>query len=131
MEYDNTNSGALFSASNQSIVRSGKVDVEGNESRMAIIQTKTKDGNVIYSIYKEIGNINPNKNKTSDKQPDMTGEIETPNGQYMVWGRKKTSQKNKTDYTSLSLAPKDEDKSTPPSASPPPQNDELNDDVPF
>lgn len=130
MEYDNTNSGALFSASNQSIVRSGKVNVEGHDSRMAIIQTKTKDGDVIYSIYKEIGNINPTKNKTSDKQPDMTGEIETPNGQYMVWGRKKTSQKN-VDYTSLSLAPKDEDKVTPPSASPPPQNEELNDDVPF
>lgn len=130
MEYDNTNSGALFSASNQSIVRSGKVNIEGHESRMAIIQTKTKDGSVIYSIYKEIGYINPTKNKTSDKQPDMTGEIETPNGQYMVWGRKKTSPKN-NDYTSLSLAPKDEDKVTPPSASPPPQNEELNDDVPF
>lgn len=131
MEYDNTNSGALFSASNQSIVRSGKVNIEGHESRMAIIQTKTKDGGVIYSIYKEIGNINPAKNKTSDKQPDMTGEIETPMGQYMVWGRKKTSQNN-VDYTSLSLKPKDEEINTPPSANPPTkESDELNDDVPF
>lgn len=130
MDYDNTNTGVMYNAEHQSIVRSGTVNVEGNESRMAIIQTKTKDGKIIYSIYKEVGLVNPTKNKTSDKQPDMTGEIETPNGQYMVWGRKKTSQKN-NDYTSLSLKPKDEDKNTPPSASPPSQNDDLNDDVPF
>lgn len=130
MDYDNTNTGVMYNAEHQSIVRSGTVNVEGSESRMAIIQTKTKDGNIIYSIYKEVGLVNPTKNKTSDKQPDMTGEIETPNGQYMVWGRKKTSQKN-NDYTSLSLKPKDENKNTPPSASPPPKNDELNDDVPF
>lgn len=130
MDYDNTNTGVMYNAEHQSIVRSGTVNVEGSESRMAIIQTKTKDGNIIYSIYKEVGLVNPTKNKTSDKQPDMTGEIDTPNGQYMVWGRKKTSQKN-NDYTSLSLKPKDENKNTPPSASPPPKNDELNDDVPF
>lgn len=131
MDYDNTNTGVMYNAEHQSIVRSGTVNVEGSESRMAIIQTKTKDGNIIYSIYKEVGLVNPTKNKTSDKQPDMTGEIETPNGQYMVWGRKKKSQKNGVDYTGLSLKPKDEDKNTPPSASPPPKNDELNDDVPF
>jgi len=143
-DYDNTNSGALYPADNMKpvgrkdwddlkIIRQGKVDVEGSESRMVITQSTSREGktyfevyqsvkdrtlvventdrngNTYYEFFEKIGPIYTNDRKRTDKDADMSGTI-TPNGgelgEYMIWGRKRTT-KSGNPMTSVSFAPKE------------------------
>ena len=142
-DYDNTNSGALYPADNMKpigrkdwddlkIIRQGKVDVEGSESRMVITQSTSREGktyfevyqsvgdrilvaentdrngNTYYEFFQKVGPIYTNDRKRTDKDADMSGTI-TPNGgemgEYMIWGRKRTT-KSGDPMTSVSFAPK-------------------------
>ncbi len=102
-EYDDTNRGALFPAEDQKIIRSGPVNIDGNQEHCAIVQTKTKSGKTIFEFYQKIGAIFPNE-KRNENDADMSGNLETKSGPMKVWGRKKQS-KNGNDYTAISLAP--------------------------
>lgn len=142
-DYDNTNSGALYPAEHMKpigrkdwddlkIIRQGKVDVEGSESRMVITQATSRegktyfevyqsvgdrvlvaevtdrDGNTYFEFFKKVGPIFTNDRKRTDKDADMSGTI-TPDdgslGEYMIWGRKRTT-KSGVAMTSVSFAPK-------------------------
>ena len=148
-DYDNTNSGALYSADNMKpigrkdwddlkIIRQGKVDVEGSESRMVITQSTSREGkayfevyqsvgdrvlvaentdrngNTYYEFFQKVGPIYTNDRKRTDKDADMSGTI-TPNGgemgEYMIWGRKRTTKAGDP-MTSVSFAPKKKQESS-------------------
>ena len=165
-EYDNTNSGALYPAEHMKpvgradwddlkILRQGKVDVEGNESRMVITQSTSRDGktyfevyqaigervlvtevtdrdgNTYFEFYKKIGPIYANDRKRTERDADMSGTVipgDGSGGEYMIWGRKRET-KSGVKMTSVSLAPKERKSETPTSSSY--QNNELDEDTPF
>jgi len=104
MEYDNTNSGALFNAENQKLLRSGPVNINGNDEYMAIVQSKTRSGKTIFEVFQKVGVVFPNE-KRDENDADMSGNISNlKDGLEMkIWGRKRES-KNGNPFTSISLA---------------------------
>tara|TARA_R110000751_G_scaffold56451_4_gene120421 strand:+ start:4140 stop:4535 length:396 start_codon:yes stop_codon:yes gene_type:complete len=105
-EYDNTNSGALFNTSNQKLLRSGPVNVEGSDETLCIIQTETKNGKTIFEVYQKVGAIFTN-DKKSENSPDVGGTVTLSGTEYFMNGWKKQS-KNGNNFTSISLKQKDE-----------------------
>lgn len=127
-EYDNTNKGALFGAANQTVLRQGPLDIEGEEKRMAIIHSKTKDGYDQYNIYVEVGRIFKNEEKRDEKDADYSGDF-TFGKVFKLWGRKRTSKKG-MEFLSVSIAPKKITGSN--IAEDEPVNEDLSkDDIPF
>lgn len=106
-EYDNTNQGAVFPASNEKLIRSGKLNIEGIEERVTIVQVTTKTGKTVFEVYKKVGAVFINDNKRDEKDADMSGTVNfgNPKGDYMMWGRKRES-KGGVPFTSLTIAPK-------------------------
>mgnify|MGYP003145503171 FL=1 len=111
-EYDNKNSGALYPAENMEIIRQGKIDVEGNDVYMLIVKMKDKNGNDHYKFYQDKAKIFETEKK-SENSSDMDCSMSVDGTDYKVWLRKKVS-KNGLDYTSVSLAPKTENKNNIP-----------------
>lgn len=165
-DYDNTNTGALYPAEHMKpfgraswddmkILRQGKVNVEGDENRMVITQSTSRDGktyfevyeaipdrglvvevtdrdgNTFFEFYRKIGPIYANDRKRSDKDADMSGTV-TPKdgslGEYMIWGRKRET-KSGVKMTSISIAPKEKKAETPSSNHY--DNNTFDDDTPF
>ena len=54
--YDDTNKGAAFTPfPEQSLILQGKLNVEGNDKRVALIKGTTRDGKSIIEIYQQVG----------------------------------------------------------------------------
>ena len=104
-EYDNTNSGAVFPANNQKLIRQGTLNVEGKDENVAIVQTTTKTGKTVFEVYQKIGAVFINDRKRDEKDADMSGTVSFVMGDYTMWGRKRES-KSGMSFTSLSIAPK-------------------------
>lgn len=114
--YDNTNKGALFPASNMSVYRQGKCDIEGVERDLIVTEThNNKTGDVYFDVYEKVGRLSPNKNKKEgEDKPDVVGEMEThSHGVYMIFGRKKVSRNN-VDYTQIGVKAKQEQQQSQP-----------------
>jgi len=133
------NSGNLFPANNTEIVRQGKVDIEGLDHELVIAKTITpKKGMTIFEVYKQVGVLYINDDKTEKKDWDISGELEINGEKQMAWGRKKTD-KNGNDYTRMGFAPSKpkEQKEDEPFISPDSFNnksskeDDLDDAIPF
>ena len=129
-DYDNTNSGALFNAANQKLVRAGDVDVNGTSERLAIVLTETKNGKTIFEVYQKVGAIFTNDDKKTDKHPDVGGKIEVGGQEYYMSGWKKLS-KNDVNYTSVSLTPKEADGYSGPENPTEEAGNDLDDEIPF
>jgi hypothetical protein len=85
------NSGNLFPAKNTEIVRQGKVDIEGLDHELIIAKTVTpKQGMIIFPVYKQVGVLYINDQKSEKKDWDISGELEINGEKQMAWGRKKT-----------------------------------------
>lgn len=140
-DYDNTNSGALFNAANQKLLRSGPCNIGGEDETLCVLETKTKTGKTVYEVYQKLGAVFVNERKTKDSQPDVTGKIEYQGLEYWMSGWKKES-KNGQPFTSVSFNldgdnPRRDSGKNPVSY----QNDdagdrdagsfELNDEIPF
>ena len=107
-QYDDTNRGALFTAADLQIFRRGKVNVEGTERNVMIVQGTSKSGERYFSLYEQVGTVNANKNKKSEKSPDMIGDMDTRDkGLYTIFGYKRQSR-NGLDYTQVSIALKED-----------------------
>tara|TARA_R100001530_G_scaffold125943_1_gene94619 strand:+ start:1992 stop:2387 length:396 start_codon:yes stop_codon:yes gene_type:complete len=128
-EYDNTNSGAMFSPSDIDIIRQGMVDIEGEKNHMLIVKNKSREGDSYYNMYKQVGKIyETDKKKETDS--DMDGSMQTAKGDYKFWLRKKTSQKG-VEFTSVSLAPKRTNGSQAVDNKEKDKSSDLNDEIPF
>ena len=132
---DYPNSGNLFSDASAKIFRKGKVEVDGVDHNMIIVQHKnTKTGEVWYSSYIEGGKMYVNDNITEDRDYNISGEINIGGQKKMAWGRKR-EDKNGNDYTRMSFAdakPKEESGISPDSFNNKGQkHDEERQDIPF
>jgi len=125
------NSGNLFPANNTEIVRQGKVDIEGLDHELVIAKTVTpKKGMTIFEVYKQVGVLYINEDKTENKDWDISGELEINGEKQMCWGRKKTD-KNGNDYTRLGFAPSKDSVEKYKDKEGKPQHDNQEEDIPF
>ena len=112
-EYDNTNSGALFPASNMNVIRQGRIDIQGQEREIVMVQKQPPSGKTVFEMYSKIGAIFPNDQKRNEKDNDAGGSITDPAlGDFFVSLWKKTSKAGDP-YSSIALTPKNPNPNTP------------------
>ena len=136
-DYDNTNSGALFPASNMNVIRQGRIDMKGQEREIVMVQKQTPSGKTVFEMYSKIGAIFPNDIKKTERDSDAGGSISDPAlGEFFVSLWKKTSKAGDP-YSSVALTPKDDNPNTPArmgsdaDSSPPVPDLPDDDEIPF
>tara|TARA_R100000988_G_scaffold72725_2_gene37818 strand:- start:1334 stop:1726 length:393 start_codon:yes stop_codon:yes gene_type:complete len=128
-EYDNTNSGALYSMRDHyEVVRQGKINIDGTDQRVIAVKRNNKAGEPIVELYRSIGTIKRNENKTQDKHPDSRGMIESLSQDSVksIAAWKKVSKAG-NEFISVAISEiqrPDQDKA-------PVDDDPLDDDIPF
>tara|TARA_B100001063_G_C16341278_1_gene346895 strand:- start:13 stop:381 length:369 start_codon:yes stop_codon:yes gene_type:complete len=122
MEYDNTNTGAVFQPNNEELSGTGTLNDNGNESRICIVKSEQKDKSVVRDIYLKIGRMWDNDN-SNGMAPQFTGSIDLPsdNSRVAAW----VKQGSYGIMLSLKLSPKQEQEQSSV------DNDIESDDIPF
>jgi len=132
-DYDNTNRGAAFKPfDDQKFILQGKLDIDGKEYPIVVMQMTSKNGNKRLEVYQKMGAIFEEKEKSSENAPDYSGPLDMISGNLQMAGWKGQSEKGH--YLSLKvserLAKKEEGVSTSASDTPV-GTDSLDDEVPF
>jgi len=85
MEYDNTNTGAIFknSSDQMELVGTGSLNDEGDDKRIAMIKDVMPDGTTIRDVYVKIGRLWDNSSD-KDNAPQFTGVAEISSGEKRV-----------------------------------------------
>ena len=75
-EYDNTNKGAVFPpfSSDDKLMLTGKLDMEGQEHKLAVVKEKTKNGKIILKVYTEFCALFENDSVT-EGAPKYSGSL--------------------------------------------------------
>ena len=75
-EYDNTNKGAVFPpfSSDDKLMLTGKLDMEGQEHKLAVVKEKTKNGKIILKVYTEFCALFENDSAT-EGAPKYSGAL--------------------------------------------------------
>jgi uncharacterized protein (DUF736 family) len=111
-KFDDTNKGILFSNSdNWEIRHQGKINIDGEEHRVIGVLRNNKDGQPIIELYRAMGTLKKQDDKSDDNQPDAKGVINSlkNDGAKPISAWKKTSD-NGNSYISLALRNFDENK---------------------
>jgi hypothetical protein len=91
--HDNTNKGALFPPySDQRLLLSGKIDVEGDTGYFAMIKRETRDGAPVFDLYQKVGVMFSEAGKEGRKEnsPDYSGPLDRhPNHRLAAWKQEK------------------------------------------
>ena len=136
-DYDNTDSGAAFAPKYSRMILEGPINDNGNDTRIAVVQSKTSKGEVIRDLYVKVGTLFPNEaadegnEKFNPKAPAYTGPF--GDRRCSVW---RDIDKNDNAYMSFKLQDK-YNGAAPAAAAAPAANDtspspeELADAIPF
>ena len=75
-EYDNTNKGAVFPpfSSEDKLMLTGNLDMEGKEHKLAVVKEKTKNGRIILKVYTEFCALFEN-DSVSEGAPKYSGSL--------------------------------------------------------
>tara|TARA_X000001388_G_scaffold63099_1_gene48982 strand:+ start:786 stop:1163 length:378 start_codon:yes stop_codon:yes gene_type:complete len=94
MEYDNTNTGAIFSSKSDQLilVGTGSLNDEGETKRIAMIKDVMPDGTTIRDIYIKVGRLWDNSSDTPNA-PTFTGVAEISTGEKRVAAWVKQTEK--------------------------------------
>ena len=78
-EYDDTNRGVFFQPHpDQTLVGSGKLNIDGTESRICVLKEKlSRTGDPVRSVYMRIGVLFPNESD-NEKAPNLSGPLDYP-----------------------------------------------------
>ena len=78
MDYDNTNRGAAHAPfESQNLLLTGKLDKDGTNKQVAIIQDKDQQGRDVLVVFERVGVMYGNEDATDDnKQPHYSGPID-------------------------------------------------------
>ena len=104
-KFDETNTGILFENTEKwELAKQGKLNVDGEEFRIIGVYRKNKDQEMIMDIYRSIGTLKQNVQKSKETHPDSKGVINiTKNdGNKIISAWKKVSSKG-NHYTSVAL----------------------------
>lgn len=104
MDYDNTNRGAAHAPfESQNLLLTGKLDKDGDNKQIAIIQDTDKEGRDVLVIYERVGVMYGNKDvDDTKKQPHYSGPIDN-NHRIAGW---RETDKNGKKYLSLKRSEK-------------------------
>ena len=113
MEYDNTNTGAVFQPKEESLAGTGTLNDMGTEQRIAIVKSTQKDGSTVRDIYVKVGRMWDNDSQ-HESAPNFTGSIDldSNNNRVAAWVKEgsygimlslKLSQKDKSEQSSVDI----------------------------
>ena len=75
-EYDDTNRGAAFTPfPTQKMILQGKVNVDGNDSKIVLVSDETRDGRKIVEVFQKVGVLFENDKKGNEAAPDYSGPM--------------------------------------------------------
>jgi len=100
--------GAMFTDNNCEIVYKGTIQINGDTRYYSLIKTKTQKGEDIIELAMSTGRvyINSAESKTSDKTPDVGGNIRIDGVRYKFGGWNNVA-KSGQDYLGVSLKKSD------------------------
>lgn len=127
---DYPNSGNFFAAANMKVARQGKLDVNGTDHEIAIVQVITKNKKTVFEVYQKVGVLYENDNKTEKQDWDISGTITILGEKLRMWCRKRFDKSNNA-YTRASVAPHKETSSDEKDQHAQETHDEIEDDIPF
>jgi hypothetical protein len=100
-EHDNTNSGAAFKPfDTQRMILQGKLNNQGNDSKIVLVADQTKAGMKIIEVYQKLGVMFENDKQGNEGRPDYSGPVD--NTKLKLAGWKKSKDGN--NYMSLALS---------------------------
>lgn len=100
-EYDNTNSGAAFKPfDTQRMILQGKLNNQGNDSKIVLVADQTKAGMKIIEVYQKLGVMFENNKNGNDKAPDYSGPVDDTKLKLAGWKKSKDGG----NYMSLALS---------------------------
>ena len=125
MEYDNTNTGAIFNSNSDQLilVGTGSLNDEGETKRIAMIKDVMPDGTTIRDIYVKVGRLWDNNSDTPNG-PTFTGVAEISSGEKRVAAWVKQTEKG--NILSMKLTEKNAMSSNNDV-----DNDDNSDEIPF
>ena len=117
-EYDNTNSGAAFKPfDTQRMILQGKLNNQGNDSKIVLVADQTKAGMKIIEVYQKLGVMFENDKKGNEKAPDYSGPVDDTKLKLAGWKKSKDGG----NYMSMQITEKQQGRS----------NNQLEDKIPF
>lgn len=99
-DYDNNNRGAVFQPfDDQKFILQGKLNLNGKDYPVVVMQMVSKNGNKRLEIYQKMGAMFEETDKTNEKAPDYTGPMDLIEGNLRLAGWRE--QKDGKPYMSL------------------------------
>lgn len=122
-EFDNLNKGAVFRPfDTQKLILQGKVNSDGNDSKIVLIKDQTKAGKPIIEIFQKVGTLFVNEKKELETAPDYTGPL---------WERRIAAWKRMKDGTPYMTLVVSDAREKNDSSEPPKRNNIDDDIIPF
>ena len=132
-EYDNTNRGAVFTPfEDQKFILQGKLDIQGKEYPVVVMQMTSRNGGKRLEIYQKMGTMfDYKKNEGSENQPDYDGPLDLIDGNLKIAGWRQ--QADGKPYLSLQVSERlAKTEETPPQELKPATTEIIvDDDIPF
>ena len=126
--YDNSNSGAAFQPFSESkLLLQGKMHIEDNERKIALISDTTRDGRKIIEVYQKVAVLFEEDKQGNDARPDYAGPIDDYAAEKPMRIAAWKQNKDGKNYLSLKLSERMGGGSAPSQT----DNYNLNDDIPF
>jgi len=127
-QYDNTNQISVFpSGLRGTVIGTGKVNVEGTEKQVIVVNDTMPSGKTVQRVYMEIGALFPVSSQ-HEKAPALSGPMlipQTKATQISLWSR----QGGKGPFLSGKISVQQERSDASPAAAP--KGAELKDEIPF
>lgn len=126
-DYDDTNRGVAFPPrENQKLFLTGKLNINGQDQRTALVKNITPNGTKLIEVYQKIGVLFVNKKQDNPDAPAFAGPIDDTNLRIAAWKKEKDGM----NYLSMSVSENQQQKD------PSPQqdfkvDDPFDDDIPF
>lgn len=128
-EYDDTNRGAVFTPfDDQKFILQGKLNIEGKDYPVVVMQMTSKNGNKRLEVYQKMGALFEDKEKKNEKAPDYSGPLDLISDKLRIAGWR--GMANEKPYMSLQVSEKmatTEESSTPE----PVKGEVIDDTIPF
>lgn len=101
-DFDDTNRGVAFTPfDTQQMILQGKINDNGNESRVVFVKDQTRSGKTVIGVYERVGTLFQNDKGENEKAPDYTGDFGMSR-RLAAWRRSKDGKP----YMSLSVSDK-------------------------
>lgn len=125
--WDNTNKGILFPPNqNQQLGKTGKLNVNGEDRRIALILGKDNKGETTFDVYVQVGRVWQQNEKKHENSPDVSGKMTIDGVTKRLAGWR--NEKDGKIYTSLMVSDLQSDSGEEETSE---AVEDFNDEIPF